>query len=160
MANFHNSRALSDDHLAALRDGIGDIWRAMRVVMPAAWFFALIILVSTLGYIALGWPAFDALYMVVISVFSVGYSEVRPVESVAERLWTISVIFAGWSGVVVTLGGITKAVTEGELRRITQTNRTRRAMEHLDQHVIICGYGRMGQTLARELMRGDVPLWS
>ena len=157
MPQTHNSRGLSDAQIEALRDSASDGWRAVRMVLPAIWFFALIILGSTIGYIALGWPAFDALYMVVISVFSVGYGEVRPVVTVAERLWTIGVIFAGWTGVVITLGGITKAVTEGELRRITQSHRTRRAMDHLNQHVIICGYGRMGQTLARELVRAHVP---
>ena len=152
------SRALSDAQIAALRDALSDFWRAIHVVLPAFWLFALIILVSTLGYLALGWPPSDAIYMVVISVFGVGYGEVRPVVSFVERSWTIGVIFAGWSGVVVTLGGIIKAVTEGELRRITQTHRTRRAMDHLNHHVIICGYGRMGQTLARELSRAKVPL--
>ncbi len=157
MPYTHNSRGLSDAQVEALRDSASDGWRAVRMVLPAVWLFALIILISTIGYIALGWPAFDALYMVVISVFSVGYGEVRPVATVGERLWTIGVICAGWTGVVVTLGGITKAVTEGELRRATQSHRTRRAMDHLKQHVIICGYGRMGQTLARELQRAHVP---
>ena len=152
-----NSRGLSDAQIETLRDNASDVWRAVRVILPAVWFFALIILGSTVGYIALGWPAFDALYMVVISVFSVGYGEVRPVDSIAERVWTIGVIFAGWTGVVVTLGGLIKAVTEGEIRRATQSHRTRRAMDHLFQHVIICGYGRMGQTLARELHRAHVP---
>jgi voltage-gated potassium channel len=95
--------------------------------------------------------------MVIISVFSVGYGEVQPIDTTAERIWTVLVILGGWSGVVMTLGGITKAVTEGELRRVTDTIRKNRAMEHLKNHVIICGYGRMGQTLARELKRSRVP---
>ncbi|BCM89577.1 voltage-gated potassium channel Kch [Abditibacteriota bacterium] len=156
MPQTHNSRGLSDAQIEALRDTASDGWRAIRMVLPAIWLFALIILGSTIGYIVLGWPAFDALYMVVISVFSVGYGEVHPVVTITERLWTMAVIFAGWIGVVITLGGITKAVTEGELRRATQSHRTRRAMDHLKQHVIICGYGRMGQTLARELQRAHV----
>ena len=120
-------------------------------------FFALIILIATLGYILLGWPPFDALYMVIITVFSVGYGETQPIDTVLERVWTMLVILAGWSGVVITLGGITKAVTEGELRHTTETLREARTMKHLHDHVIICGYGRMGQTLARELFEAGVP---
>lgn len=139
-----------------LRDAISDGGRAFAAIWPATAFFALIILISTLGYIALGWPPFDALYMVIISVFSVGYGETQPVDTTVERVWTMLVILAGWSGVVVTLGGITKAVTEGELRRTRETLREARTMKHLHDHVIICGYGRMGQTLARELFEAGV----
>lgn len=150
-------RGFSDEDIEVLRDTASDLWRAFKAILPATAFFALIIGVATLGYIVLGWPPFDAFYMVVITVFSVGYGEVRPIDTTAERIWTILVVFGGWSGVVVTLGGITKAVTEGELRRVTETIRKNRVMEHLKNHVIICGYGRMGQTLARELKRANIP---
>lgn len=138
------------------RDYAGDLWRAGRALLPGAVFFAVIIVLATLGYIALGWPPFDAFYMVVITVFSVGYGETQPVDTSIERIWTILVIFSGWTGVVVTLGSITKAVTEGEFRRATDSIRKTRAMEHLHDHIIICGYGRMGQTLARELHNAGV----
>lgn len=144
------------DEPVRFREHIADLWFAGRAVLPGTIFFAVIIVVATLGYMALGWPAFDAFYMVVITVFSVGYGETQPVDTLAERLWTILVIFSGWSGVVITLGNITRAVTEGELRRATDTIRKTRAMEHLHDHIIICGYGRMGQTLARELHNAGV----
>ncbi len=150
-------RGPSSEQIEALRENAGDLWRAFSAIWPATAFFALLILVATFGYILLGWPPFDALYMVIITVFSVGYGEIQPVDTTLERAWTILVILGGWSGVVVTLGGITKAVTEGELRRTTQTLREARHMKHLHDHVIICGYGRMGQTLARELFEAGVP---
>ncbi|WP_170065482.1 potassium channel family protein [Abditibacterium utsteinense] len=150
-------RGISDDNIERLRDAFFDIWRSLRAVFPATAFFALIILISTLGYILLGWPPFDAFYMVIITVFSVGYGEIQPVDTHAERIWTILVIFGGWSAVIITLGGITKAVTAGELRHTTEILRLQRAMKHLHDHVIICGYGRMGQTLARELFEAGVP---
>ena len=150
-------RGLSDDQLERLSDALSDIWRSLRAVFPATAFFALIILVSTLGYILLGWTPFDALYMVIISVFSVGYGEIQPVNTPALRVWTMLVILGGWSGLIVTLGGITRAVTAGELLHTTETLRSQRAMKHVHDHVIICGYGRMGQTLARELFEAGVP---
>ncbi|HEX8463961.1 MAG TPA: potassium channel protein [Abditibacterium sp.] len=150
-------RGLSDAELENLRDSASDAWRSFMAIWPSTAFFALIILISTLGYILLDWPPFDALYMVIISVFSVGYGETQPVDTVIERVWTMLVILGGWAGVVITLGGITKAVTEGELRHTTETLRAARHMKHLHDHVIICGYGRMGQTLARELFEAGVP---
>jgi voltage-gated potassium channel len=149
-------RGLSSEELERVRDSASDLWRAFRSILPSTLFFAVVILVSTFGYIELGWPPFYALYMVIITVFSVGFGETQPVDTVAERIWTMLVIIGGWAGVVVTLGGITKAVTEGELRRVTETIRKTRAMEHLHDHVIICGYGRIGQTLARELTHAKI----
>ncbi len=150
-------RGPSSDQIEALRDNATDAWRAFAALWPATAFFALIILISTLGYILLGWPPYDALFMVIITVFSVGYGEIQPLDTPIERAWTMLVILAGWSGVVITLGGITKAVTEGELRHTRETLREARHMKHLHDHVIICGYGRMGQTLARELFEAGMP---
>lgn len=144
-------RGLSSHALVRLGDTASDLWRAGRAVLPALFYFAIIIIAATLGYIALGWPPFDAFYMVVITVFSVGYGEVLPLDTRAERVWTILVIFGGWSAVVITLSGIVKAVTEGEVRRVTEKLRKTRVMQYLHDHIIICGYGRVGQTLAHEL---------
>ncbi len=68
-----------------------------------------------------------------------------------EKIFTIAVIICGSMALVLILGGITKAVTEGELRAMTEGLRRTRLMDKLRDHTIICGYGRMGQTLAREL---------
>lgn len=157
MPNKTAHRGISPDDWNNWRDGFGDFFRAFRFVIPALVLFGAIIFGATLGYLALGWPLADALYMVVISVFSVGYGEVQPIDSAAERIWTMIVIGSGWVGVVITLGGITKAVTEGEFRRANQNLRARRIMDHLSEHTIICGYGRMGQTLAKELQNAGLP---
>ena len=140
-----------------VRDIAHDVAGASRFLLPALSFFALVIGVATLGYIVLGWNPMDAFYMVIITVFAVGYGEVLPVESLAAHIWTIIVILSGWSAVVFTLGGVIKSVTEGELQRATATIRRQRAMNQLFDHVIICGYGRMGQTLAGELQQSGVP---
>lgn len=136
-----------------LAEWLSDAWRIGRVLAAPTLLFGAIIALSTLGYIHLGWAPFNALYMVVITVFSVGYGEIEPVDSFAERAWTMLVIIGGWGGVLVTLGRLTQFIAEGELMRATSSVRKLRAVEHLRDHVIICGYGRMGQTLARELAR-------
>ena len=134
-----------------------DLVYALKFVVPALSFFAFVIVTSTLGYIVLGWSPLEAFYMVIITVFAVGYGEVLPVNSVAAHVWTMIVILSGWSAVVFTLGGVIKSVTEGELQRARETVRKQRIMEKLCDHVIICGYGRMGQTLAAELAENAVP---
>ena len=143
--------------LVSFSESARDLVRALKFVVPALSFFAFVIAASTLGYIALGWSPLDALYMVIITVFAVGYGEVSPINSPAAQIWTILVILSGWSAVVFTLGGVIKSVTEGELTRARENVRKQRTMEQLKNHVIICGYGRMGQTLAAELAENEVP---
>lgn len=148
--------SLFADFGESARDLAHDIAGASRFILPALSFFALVISVATLGYMLLGWGPMDAFYMVIITVFAVGYGEILPVQSFAAHVWTIIVIISGWSAVVFTLGGVIKSVTEGELRRATASVRRERAMNQLQDHVIICGYGRMGQTLAQELHQNGV----
>ena len=133
-----------------------DFVRALKFVVPALSFFAFVIAVATIGYMVLGWSPLQAFYMVIITVFAVGYGEVLPIQSLAAHVWTMIVILSGWSAVVFTLGGVIKSVTEGELQRARESARKQRTMEQLQNHVIICGYGRMGQTLAHELRENGV----
>ena len=143
--------------VVSFTEGAQDFLRAVKFVVPALAFFAFVIAVSTLGYVLMGWTPMDAFYMVIITVFAVGYGEVSPIKSSGAQIWTILVILSGWSAVVFTLGGVIKSVTEGELQRARLLVRKQRTMEQLKNHVIICGYGRMGQTLASELAKNNVP---
>lgn len=124
---------------------------AFRRIRTGVTLFAIAILASVIGYIALGWPVLDAVYMVVITIFGVGYGEVQPLEKPEERIFTIFVIVAGTSSVVYIVGGFVQMVTEGELNRAFDTQRKSRTIGKLDQHAILCGYGRIGQVLAQQL---------
>lgn len=119
--------------------------------------FAITIITAVIGYILLGWPILDAIYMVVITIFGVGYGEVQPLETPAERIFTIFVIVAGTSSVVYIVGGFVQMVTEGELNRALDTQRKSRTIAKLNGHVIICGYGRIGQVLAQHLDHAQQP---
>lgn len=103
------------------------------------------------GYMLAGWSFLDALYMVVITVFGVGYGETQPVNTPLLRLFTIGVIIAGSISVVYTVGGFVQLLTEGELRQVLETQRMTREISELEGHTIICGFGRMGQILAEKL---------
>ncbi len=117
----------------------------------------LVILGSTLGYESVGWPFIDALYMVVITVFGVGFGEVHPVDTAGLKIFTMLVIVAGCSAVVYIVGGFIRLVTEGEIHRAFGNMKKTHAIEEISNHAIICGYGRIGQILAHELAAGKSP---
>lgn len=113
------------------------------------------IIVAVSGYVLAGWSLLDAVYMSVITMFGVGYGEVRPVTSPPLRVFTILVIVAGYTSVVYIVGGVVQMVTEGEINKALDSRRMTREIEILQQHVIVCGFGRIGEILARRLAKAN-----
>ncbi|MBE9032436.1 potassium channel protein [filamentous cyanobacterium LEGE 11480] len=113
--------------------------------------FGLTQLIAVVGYRLAGWGWMDAIYMVVITIFGVGYGEVKPILDPGLRLFTIFVIVAGTSSAVYIVGAFLQMVTEGEINRAFGARRMTKEIEQLSQHVIICGFGRMGVLLARRM---------
>lgn len=120
-------------------------------ILIGAVFLMFTLVVVILGYMLAGWSFLDSIYMVVITVFGVGYGEVKPIDSPALRLLTIFLIVAGTSSAVYIVGGFLQMITEGEIKKALGARRMTREIETLSQHVIICGYGRIGQILARKM---------
>lgn len=114
-------------------------------------FFSVTIVVAVAGYILAGWTPLDAIYMVVITIFGVGYGEVKPLETTSLRVFTILVIIAGALSVAYTVAGFVQMVTQGEIRRALHIRQMTQDIQNLTNHVIVCGYGRMGQMLAQKL---------
>jgi voltage-gated potassium channel len=110
-----------------------------------------VILLGMLGYIAMGWSPFDALFMVWITVSGVGYGEVRPMRSTPERIHTMFVIAFGIVSVAYTVAGFLQFLTEGEIQSLLGHKRVRRQIETLKDHIIVAGYGRMGSLICAEL---------
>lgn len=113
--------------------------------------------VASVGYMIAGWALGEALYMVVITVFAVGYGEVQPVTTWPLRALTITLIVTGYGAVIYTVGGFIQLVVDGEFNRVLGVRRMTKDIEQLSDHTIICGYGRMGTTLARELRDAGRP---
>jgi voltage-gated potassium channel len=112
---------------------------------------AVVCVVGILGYAAAGWTVTDGLYMVVITIFGVGYGEVRPVDTWPLRTLTGFVIVAGYGAVIYTVGGFIQLVVDGQLNRAFGARRMKKDIDRLHEHTVICGIGRMGTTLAAEL---------
>jgi len=129
----------------------------VRRVLVASVAFACICATAVVGYMLAGNSLVDSLYMVVITVSSVGYKESVPVESNTMKVFTIFVILCGTGTGLYIIGGILQMVTEGEVERVLDARRRSRGIDKLRQHVIVCGYGRMGQILARELAGAGAP---
>jgi voltage-gated potassium channel len=104
-----------------------------------------------------GWSAFDALYMTVTTVTTVGYSEVRPL-SPAGRAFTIVLILTGVGTLFYVLGSLVRFALEGELQYVFGKYRSGGKVKTLRDHYIVCGYGRMGKHICKELGARPVSL--
>ena len=86
--------------------------------------------------------------MVVITIFGVGYGEVKPLETPAEKIFTMMVILAGTTSAVYIVGGFVQMVAGGEINRALDSQRKSKNIESLKNHSIICGFGRMGTDIS------------
>jgi len=112
------------------------------------------IAVGTVGYVVLlGWSLDDALYMTVISLTTVGYKEVRELDDLG-RLWTMIVAIAGVGILFGTIGIVAEAVVAEASSERREARRMRERVAALTGHYIVCGYGRVGSTVCRELTHG------
>ncbi|QEG39660.1 potassium channel family protein [Roseimaritima ulvae] len=107
--------------------------------------------ISVLGYRFIGgYPWTESIWMVVITISTVGFSE-RSTLPIGVQLWTIGVILFGISASVYAVGGLIQWMLEGELERLLGNRRMTQELNQLNRHVIICGFGRMGNALAEDL---------
>lgn len=112
---------------------------------------------GTLGYQLIeGWSFFDALYMTVITVSSIGYMEVHQLDTVG-RIFTMILIVVGLGTVAYGLGTITAFWVEGNLTHLWEKRVMERRIAGLDRHVIVCGGGDTGRYIARELEQTRTP---
>ena len=131
--------------------------KAYLKVLPGVAMLIAVFVLAMVAYAMQGWPLHDAFYMVVITVFGVGYGETLPVDTAAERWTTILLILCGSTVGLYIVGSLVQSLAAGELRKAMGERRKTRDLEHLNNHAIICGYGRVGQTLAHELHSAHFP---
>lgn len=108
---------------------------------------------GTVGFMIIErWPITDAFYMTVITLSTVGFSEVRPL-SPAGRLFTSALIVAGVAAVMYLFGAVSQYIISGELTGSLRARRMQQLIDKLKDHYIICGYGRVGRRAALDLIR-------
>jgi voltage-gated potassium channel len=107
---------------------------------------------SVVGYRVIGgYDWLDAIWMVTITISTVGFGEAKPSLPVPLQLLTMAVIVTGITAAVYTFSGVFQLILAGELEHILGTRRMTREISGISGHTIICGYGRMGRNLASEL---------
>jgi voltage-gated potassium channel len=112
---------------------------------------------GTLGYVTIeGFSLLDALYMTVTTLTTVGFGEIHPL-SPAGRAFTIGLIVVGLSVVYGAIGSVLEMVFGEHLRESVNYQRMERRVNGLKDHSIVCGYGRMGQEIAREFHGRQIP---
>src|SRR4051812_9776806 len=110
-----------------------------RNLLVGLLFIASVMALGTTGYVLAGWALKDALYMVVITIFTVGYGEVRPVDTFGLRGLTMSLIVLGCTGMIYMTGALVQFFTASELQRLLGFKRMKSEIERLKDHVIVCG---------------------
>jgi voltage-gated potassium channel len=120
--------------------------------------FVLLLVFGTLGYMLLGdATVLDALYMTVITVAAVGYSESIQLEGSA-RLFTLLVILLGVGSITFAVVSALDFVLEGHLEDLLGRRRMDRELARLEHHTIICGFGQVGRHVAIHLADQQSPL--
>ena len=109
----------------------------------------IIIAAGVIGYVIIEeWSFVDALYMTIITITTVGYAEVHPLTA-SGRIFSIFLIVGGVSGALYALSGIAGYIIEGHLGTTLGRRRMEKTIKKLKGHFILCGYGRVGQEIAR-----------
>ena len=117
-----------------------------------------ILVVGTVGYRTLedaSW--WDAFFMTVITVTTVGYEEEVPLSRDGE-IFTSVLLFAGLGLMLFLLTELSRSAVDGEIRQFLGRARRSRMIERLEDHEIVCGYGRMGRAAVAELRRAGRPV--
>jgi len=112
---------------------------------------ATVTLAGTAGYRWIeGWPLSECLYMTVITISTVGFKEVHALSR-AGHIFTVLLIFFGIGTVAISITALFEYFVLRGLTNIFGRNKMDKQIEHLNRHTIICGYGRMGYYIARDL---------
>lgn len=120
-------------------------------LISSAILIAFIIAFGIAGYMGIeGWNFLDSLYMTIITLSTVGYKEVGELSS-GGRLFTIILIISGVGTMLYALSAGAKSLLEGEIQGIFGRRRLEKKIKELRDHYIICGYGRMGKIICKEL---------
>ncbi|KAF0135329.1 MAG: TrkA-N domain-containing protein [Candidatus Saganbacteria bacterium] len=122
-----------------------------RLILPVLLLIALIA-AGVSGYVFIeGWPVLDAIYMVVITLSTVGFREVHALNA-AGKLLTMGIIICGVGTAVYLLGQIIEIIVEGEIAGFRRKKDMDKIISERKDHYIICGYGRVGHQVAHELL--------
>jgi len=128
----------------------------LRQFLVGVLLLILLLFVGTLGYYLLeGWSISDAFYMTVITISTVGFSEIHPLTE-KGRIFTIFLILGGVGVAIYVFSTVTEVIVSGQIQNLLGRRRLEYKIETLRGHYIICGYGRIGRHICHIIAR-EVP---
>ncbi|WP_027178686.1 potassium channel family protein [Maridesulfovibrio bastinii] len=134
-----------------LRRRFGAFWS----VLAGFVFICLVFISGIAGYMWVeGWNLLNSFYMVVITLSTVGFMEVLPLSD-NGRLLTSLLILGGVGGFAYLIGAFSQLVVEGRLQEFLGRRRMQKTIGKLRDHFIVCGYGRIGAIVAKEISESD-----
>ncbi|MCD6353087.1 MAG: NAD-binding protein, partial [Proteobacteria bacterium] len=126
-----------------------------RIKWPLIFLFSVLI-IGVSGYMLIeGWAFFDAFYMVVITLATVGYRETHTL-SLEGRVFTVVLIIIWAATGFYSVRSIIQPIIEGGLRKVLGRRKLEKEIKKLKDHYIICGFGKMGSYVSRELQEKGV----
>jgi len=119
-----------------------------RRLLPALTLLLVIALIGILGYELIEkWTPLESVYMVITTIFTVGFQEVRPL-SPAGKIFTMFIIVGGVGSAIYAAGQAVEIIVEGEMTGYRKRKRMDKKIKDLKNHHIICGFGRVGHRVA------------
>jgi len=128
-----------------------------RTLAAIVLFMLGVIALATLAYMGAGWSFADASYMVLLTVYTVGYGEVHPIATPYLHGVTVALMILGCTGMILLTGALVQFLTITQLQQILGGRRVKAEIDKLENHVIVIGFGRIGLMLAKELKAGGAP---
>ena len=121
-----------------------------RRLLPSLLTLMTIVVVGTLWYSMVeGWSFLDAVYMVIITLFTVGFQEMHELSS-GGRILTILIIVAGVGTAIYAAGRVVEIIVEGEILGYRRKRKMENKIREIKNHYIVCGFGRTGHQVAEE----------
>jgi voltage-gated potassium channel len=131
--------------------------RLARRFLFIALAIAATLTIGTVGFTVIDhYPPFDAFYMTLTTMTTVGYGEIHPLSR-AGRIFNSFLIFFGVGTIFIAIGAMTQTIIELEFGDVIGKRRNKRMIDKLKDHFIICGFGRVGRGAASELQHAGVP---
>jgi voltage-gated potassium channel len=122
--------------------------RETKTLLWVAAGIALVVVVGVCGYMVIeGWGFLDALYMTVTTITTVGFREVHELSTVG-RIFTMVLVLSGVGVIIYGLGTIVEYAIKAQLSGVFKRRAVRKQVNKLESHYIICGYGRVGESVA------------
>ncbi|HEX6495307.1 MAG TPA: NAD-binding protein [Acidobacteriaceae bacterium] len=129
--------------------------RLVHRILFIAGLLCVTLLIGTTGFVLIeGYTWFEGFYMTLTTITTIGYQELRPLSH-AGRIFNTFLILFGVSALFLSFGAMTQTIIELELQDLYSKRRNKRMIDRLENHFIVCGFGRVGRNASYEMQRAS-----